>query len=124
MFARLFLKCGVAALLLGCVITVEAAGTGYNMTYYNGVKTVTLPPETAAFKLALYSDIATACGRKGVKALISKCMGSSSSSKCRVAMGYSPVISMLFIRGRPEGPPAVCSIFAVLPAFTPKKSGT
>lgn len=59
MFARLFLKCGVAALLLGCVITVEAAGTGYNMTYYNGVKTVTLPPETAAFKLALYSDIAT-----------------------------------------------------------------
>lgn len=59
MFTRLFLKCSVAVMLLASAVAANAAGSGYNMTYYNGIKTITLPPETAAFNVALYSDVAT-----------------------------------------------------------------
>ncbi len=59
MSARLFLKCSVAVVFFSFAAAAFAAGTGYNMTYSNGVKTITLPPETAAFKVALYSDVAT-----------------------------------------------------------------
>jgi sulfite dehydrogenase (cytochrome) subunit B len=42
--------CALCLCLSVCSTVAHAAGTGYNMTYVGGVKTVTLPPETATFK--------------------------------------------------------------------------
>ena len=43
----------------------NAAGTGYNMSYVNGIKTITLPEETAAFtpgpNVALVTQVCTGC---------------------------------------------------------------
>lgn len=52
------------ALALGTLpILALAAGTGYNMTYVGGVKTVIMPPETAAFAPGPNVDLVTAtCG--------------------------------------------------------------